>query len=76
MPLGDGTGPTGQGAGTGRGGGGGRSSGGGRGRMGGSSLGIGGNCVCPSCKTKVSHQRGTPCYNVKCPKCGANMVRE
>ena len=74
MPRGDGTGPAGQGAGTGRGTGAGR--GAGQGRMGGQGAGIGGNCVCPSCGTKVSHQAGSPCYDISCPKCGAKMVRE
>lgn len=72
MPRGDGTGPFGQGPGTGRGGG----MGGGRGRMGGQGLGAGGNCVCPTCGTKVPHQRGVPCTQVNCPKCSTAMVRE
>ena len=65
MPRGDGTGPP-QGPG-GRGG-----------RMGGTrpGTGPGGNCVCPNCGTRVPHQRGTPCYNLNCPKCGAKMVKE
>ena len=57
-----------------RGGRGGR--GGGRGRMGGpSAAGPGGSCRCPSCGYTVAHQVGSPCYQLKCPKCGANMVR-
>jgi len=73
MPRGDGTGPAGgQGAGTSRG----LGRGGGRGRMGGSSMGPGGSCVCPSCGTKAEHQIGVPCYEITCPKCGTNMVRE
>ena len=68
MPRGDGTGPAGQGPMTGRGGG--------RGRMGGFGLGVGGNCVCPSCGKKVAHQRGTPCNRVKCPACGTIMTRQ
>jgi len=48
----------------------------GRGRMGGFAMGPGGTCVCPSCKHEVSHQRGIPCYKVKCPKCGNPMVRK
>ncbi len=74
MPRGDGTGPYGQGPGTGRGLGRGR----GRGRMGGNRSGAGpsGNCVCPSCGTKIPHQAGVPCYNLSCPKCGAMMIRE
>jgi len=73
MPFGNGTGPTGQGPGTGRG----MGMGGGRGRMGGNRPGAGpsGNCVCPSCGTKVPHQAGQPCYNQKCAKCGSKMVR-
>lgn len=63
MPRGDGTGPPGGG-------------GGGRGRMGGQGLGVGGNCVCPSCGETVAHQRGAPCYQINCPKCGTKMVRQ
>ena len=62
MPRGDGTGPPG--------------GGGGRGRMGGQGLGVGGNCVCPSCGATVSHQRGAPCFQINCPKCGTKMVRQ
>lgn len=72
MPRGDGTGPSGQGAGTGRG----MGAGGGRGRMGGAGLGTGGNCVCTACGHKQAHQRGTPCNQLKCPKCGQIMTRE
>ena len=39
-------------------------------------LGGGGICICESCGTTVSHQRGTPCYDMKCPKCGVAMTRE
>ena len=46
-----------------------------RGRMGGFGLGPGGECVCPNCGTKVPHQRGVPCYTLKCPKCGSPMTR-
>ena len=75
MPFGNGTGPTGGGPGTGRGRGMGR--GGGKGRMGGNrpGAGAGGDCVCPGCGTRSSHQVGAPCYSVNCPKCGAKMVR-
>ena len=76
MPRGDGTGPTGQGPGTGRGMGGGGRRGGGRGRMGGFSAGVGGTCVCPSCGNIVIHDRAVPCNQVKCPECGASMIRK
>jgi hypothetical protein len=76
MPRGDGTGPAGQGPRTGRGGG--MGQGKGRGRMGGNRPGAGpaGNCLCPSCGAKVPHTRATPCFEQKCPKCGAYLVRE
>jgi hypothetical protein len=67
----------GRGGGGGRGQGGGRGRGGGPGRMGGSkAAGPGGNCVCPACGHKRTHQIGKPCYQIKCPKCGTNMTRE
>jgi len=71
MPRGDGTGPAGRGPGTGRGQGRGR----GRGRMGGSGLGPGDHCVCPNCGHREPHERGVPCYDLKCPQCGASMSR-
>jgi hypothetical protein len=71
MPRGDGTGPAGEGPGTGRG----LGRGGGRGRMGGRGLGVGGECVCPNCGHRATHQRGTPCYEMRCPKCGSPMTR-
>jgi hypothetical protein len=48
---------------------------GGRGRMGGFGAGPGGECVCTSCGHTVPHQRGVPCYQMKCPKCGSPMTR-
>lgn len=68
MPGGNGTGPLGQGpiAGGGRG----------RGRSKSPGTGPGGNCVCPSCGEKVQHIAGKPCTFVKCPECGAQMIRE
>jgi len=49
---------------------------GGRGRQpGGFGLGPSGQCVCPSCKKKVSHKRGVPCYKEVCPKCKTAMAR-
>jgi len=75
MPGKDRTGPPGDGGsgrrkGIGRGGSGG-------GRMGGNRPGAGpsGECVCPNCGARVSHQAGNPCYNQSCPKCGAKMAR-
>jgi hypothetical protein len=64
MPRGDGTGPP-------------NRQGQRGGRMGGNRPGLGpeGDCVCPSCGEKLPHQRGVPCYNVSCPKCGTKMVR-
>jgi hypothetical protein len=75
MPRRDGTGPPwGSGPGTGRSvGRGGK--GGGRMRGTRAGAGPGGNCVCPSCGTTVPHQAGSPCYDLKCPNCGAGMVR-
>ncbi len=49
---------------------------GGRGRQPeGSGLGLGGECVCPKCNAKISHAIATPCYTLRCPKCGASMTR-
>lgn len=73
MPRGDGTGPKGQGAGTGQGG---RMGGGGQGMGGGQRGGPGGNCVCPKCGHKASHQTGQPCYQIECPQCKTMMVHE
>ncbi|MCF7920171.1 MAG: hypothetical protein K9N06_09705 [Candidatus Cloacimonetes bacterium] len=50
--------------------------GGGRGRNSGGAFGIGGSCVCAKCGTKVPHERGIPCTQIKCPKCGTTMIRE
>jgi hypothetical protein len=50
---------------------------GGRGRMQGDAAGAGpaGNCICPKCRHKSSHQVGIPCYKKKCPKCNTPMIR-
>ncbi|MBN2518626.1 MAG: DUF134 domain-containing protein [Candidatus Altiarchaeota archaeon] len=47
----------------------------GRGRMGGYGNGPGGNCVCTSCGYSEPHNRGMPCYQKTCPKCGKPMTR-
>jgi hypothetical protein len=61
-----------------RGGRGGRGAGWRRGgRKGGpQAAGPGGYCVCPDCGHKVKHATAKPCFDIKCPKCGAAMVRE
>lgn len=35
-----------------------------------------GKCVCPKCGYSVSHERGVPCGNLKCPKCNVNLERK
>ena len=71
MPEGDRTGPRGQGPGTGMG-----RRAGGHGQGSGFRPGPGGKCLCPSCGEKVVHRMGNPCFEQKCPKCGAAMTRE
>ncbi len=39
-------------------------------------MGPAGNCVCVKCGETIVHQRGVPCSDEKCPKCGGSMVRE
>lgn len=50
----------------------------GPGRMDGTKAGAGpgGYCICPNCGHRAPHERGKPCYEVVCPKCGTRMVRE
>jgi hypothetical protein len=55
-----------------------RNSLGGRGRMGGDAAGLGGICVCtnPDCQHEMQHQRGVPCYQLRCSKCSSPMTRK
>jgi len=64
--------------GMGSGGGQGRGRGGqGRGRMGGPLAGgAGGTRLCPKCGHRETHERGVPCVQKRCPKCGTAMARE
>ena len=49
----------------------------GPGRRGGpKAAGPGGQCVCPDCGHREDHIVGKPCNQQKCPKCGAQMIRE
>lgn len=67
----------GSGRGAGGGQGGGNRGGGGRGRMGGrKAAGPAGACLCPACGHRETHERGVPCTQKQCPKCGAAMTRE
>ena len=70
----------GMGAGSGKGAGGGqgqRKSGQGRGRMGGPlAAGAVGTCLCPKCGQTEPHERGVPCAQKQCPKCGTAMTRQ
>ncbi|WP_081782549.1 hypothetical protein [Prolixibacter bellariivorans] len=34
------------------------------------------NCICVVCDVRIPHQCGTPCRDVKCPKCGRSMLKE
>lgn len=31
-------------------------------------------CVCLKCGTEVTHKKGVPCSDIKCPDCGTSMV--
>jgi len=39
-------------------------------------MGEGGYCIFPKCVERTIHQRGIPCQEERCPKCGAKMLRE
>ncbi len=39
-------------------------------------MGAGGFCICVKCGFKLEHPEGIPCKKLKCPKCGAQMIRE
>ena len=76
----------GRGRGSGRGGGksqmGGRDRDSGQGRRNGRGMGTGAQnagadreCICSNCGATVPHQRGVPCIDVDCPKCGSKMTR-
>ena len=38
--------------------------------------GPGGYCICQKCGYKISHERGTPCSTLECPKCKINLTRD
>jgi len=49
----------------------------GQGRMGGPRAGGAvGTCLCPKCGHREPHERGVPCLQKQCPKCGTALVRE
>lgn len=48
----------------------------GQGRLGGPLAGgAGGTCLCPKCGNSEPHERGVPCMQKQCPKCGTAMTR-
>lgn len=48
----------------------------GLGRKGRYAAGPEGICACPGCGYEQPHERGLPCPNINCPKCGKAMVRK
>jgi len=34
-----------------------------------------GVCVCPDCGFQHPHERGIPCYQITCPRCGQRLAR-
>jgi DNA-directed RNA polymerase subunit RPC12/RpoP len=47
-----------------------------RGPRGSGIMGRGGYCVCQKCGKRLPHEYAEPCRQVRCPECGARMVRE
>jgi predicted DNA-binding protein (UPF0251 family) len=72
MPGGDGSGLEGKGPGVGRK----RGCGGKCRSLGANVGGPEGMCICPACGYEMPHMPGVPCIEVKCEKCGAQMVRK
>lgn len=35
-----------------------------------------GYCICKKCGYKILHEKGVPCYNLKCPNCNINLERK
>ncbi len=35
-----------------------------------------GYCQCSQCGYKIKHERGTPCFELKCPNCNINLKRK
>ena len=33
-------------------------------------------CVCPACRKRINQPEGTLCSIIRCPECGAHMIRE
>ena len=62
----------------GKGGGGGQGQGSRRPGRGGGAVAAGpsGECICPQCGSREVHERGVPCTQKKCAKCGAAMMRQ
>uniref|UniRef100_A0A7C3Z2U9 Dinitrogenase iron-molybdenum cofactor biosynthesis domain-containing protein n=1 Tax=Desulfobacca acetoxidans TaxID=60893 RepID=A0A7C3Z2U9_9BACT len=42
----------------------------------GSGARVGKNCLCPECGFRQPHERGIPCYQMTCPRCGQQLVKE
>lgn len=38
-------------------------------------MGSKGECICPKCEKHVTHQRGIPCQDERCPNCHSKMLR-